>query len=129
MWNSTITRGQLRGAISALHELNRVPEQPQEHVPRPTNSSTHRLTAERENEIVGNLAFLSAISDNRLEIMAVCVEEDPAGEKVTIRFASNAGNLAAVTGGFEELARILEKAASRGWHRITCSLRCGNNLL
>lgn len=73
---------------------------------------------EREIEIVRNLAFLSAISNNTQEVMAVCVEELPDGKGATIRLASNMGDLVVVTRGFEILAKILEEAARRGGHKF-----------
>lgn len=75
---------------------------------------THVLSVAREREIASNLAFLSATTDNGLKVMAVCVEEHSNGEGITIRIASNTGDLSAVTSGFAMLARILEQAARRG---------------
>jgi hypothetical protein len=72
------------------------------------------LTLERENEIVGNLAFLSATSDDILKVMAVCVEEDDSGKAITICVASNTSDLLEVVKEFTRLARILEKAVRRG---------------
>jgi hypothetical protein len=46
--------------------------------------------------------------------MAVCVEEDDSGEAVTIRIASNTGNLSELVKGFSRLAKVLEQAARRG---------------
>lgn len=73
-----------------------------------------RLSISRENEITSNLAFLSATSDNSLKVMAVCIEEHQSGEEMTVRIASNTGDLLAVTSGFRVLAKILEQAAQRG---------------
>lgn len=115
MWESAVTRQQLRQSISRLRQLNEVPELPRENVLAPEIDSRRRLSIERENEIVGNLAFLSAISDDNQNVMAVCVEEHTNGEGTTIRIASNSGDISEVTNGFKMLATILEKAARRGW--------------
>ncbi len=47
--------------------------------------------------------------------MAICIEEHYNGRGITIRVASNTGDLSAVTAGFVRLARALEHAARRGW--------------
>jgi hypothetical protein len=46
--------------------------------------------------------------------MAVCIEEHLNGEGLTIRIASNTGDLLAVTTGFILLIKTLEQAARRG---------------
>ncbi len=114
MWDSAISRKRLMQNIALLEVLNRVPEKPKENLLISNNNSPHRLTLERENEIVGNLAFLSATTDNILKVMAICIEEDQGTDAITIRVASNTGDLTEVVTGFEALARILERAARRG---------------
>ena len=118
MWSGTITRAQLHDSISRLQELDRIPEKPRENVFSLKMNATQSLTRERENEIVSNLAFLSAVSDNYRDVMAVCIEEDRDGRGATVRLASNTGDLAEVTSGFEVLATILKKAAGRGWSKF-----------
>ncbi|TVY14781.1 hypothetical protein LARI1_G007475 [Lachnellula arida] len=113
MWESAITQQQLRQSISRLRKLNEVPEPPRENILIPDVGSTHDLSIERENEIASNLAFLSATSDNNQKVMAVCVEEHTTGEGITIRIASNSGDLSEVTSGFRMLATVLEQAAQR----------------
>ena len=61
-----------------------------------------------------NLAFLSAWSDDPDNVMAVCVEENQGREGLTIRMASNAGDLEPVKEGFTRIATILERAAAKG---------------
>jgi hypothetical protein len=41
----------------------------------PEIDSTRQLSVVREREIACNLAFISATSDDRFNVMAVCVEE------------------------------------------------------
>ena len=114
MWGSATTPQHLRDSINCLRELTEVPEQPKENVLVLRVKLNHHLDISRENEIAGNLAFLSAISDDYLKVMAVCIEEHLNGNGMTIRIASNTGDLLAVTTEFVLLAKILEKAASRG---------------
>jgi hypothetical protein len=114
MWGSGITRQQLRQSISGLRQLNEVPEPPREHHLALAPDATRHLSAQRENEIASNLAFLSATSDDNQKVRAVCVEEQPSGEGITIRIASNSGDLSDVSSGFQGLAAILEQAAQRG---------------
>ncbi len=115
MWGSSVTREQLKKAIEDLERLNDVPQSPQENelLSRDGRDETYKLSASRENEIAGNLAFLSATTDDRERVMAVCIEEFADGTGLIIRVASNTGNLSEIKEGFQTLARILEQAARR----------------
>ena len=113
MWGSTTTWQQLSESISRLRWLNEVPERPKENSLVYKGDSHHCLNPSRENEIASNLAFLSATPDNSLKVMAVCVEEHFNGKGITIRVASNTGDLSTVTSGFRILAKTLEQAARR----------------
>jgi len=121
MWGSSTTWAQLQSSINQLATLNQVPEPPKENTLL-LGQSTHRLNIMRENEIASNLAFLSATSDDSLKVMAVCVEEHVSGTGVTIRIASNSGDLLEVTSGFTILAGSLEQAARRGTNVSEMSL-------
>lgn len=114
MWGGATTRSKLLNSIASLGEVSRVPEAPIENTIGSRLDSNRCLSFPREREIASNLAFLSATSDNYLKVMAVCVEEHSNGEGLTIRIASNTGDLSAIRDGFSELAMILEKAARRG---------------
>jgi hypothetical protein len=87
---------------------------PSENLVVPKVDQTRHLSISREKEIASNLAFLSATSDESLKVMAVCVKEHCNREGITIRIASNTGDLSAVIREFMTLARILEQAARRG---------------
>jgi hypothetical protein len=113
MWGSSTTWAQLQGSIDRFAKLNQVPEKPKENILR-LRDSVRRLSIAREKEIVNNLAFLSATSDNSLRVMAVCLEEHVNGTGITIRIASNTGDLREVISGFKTLASSLEQAARRG---------------
>ncbi|KAI9654258.1 MAG: hypothetical protein M1829_000952 [Trizodia sp. TS-e1964] len=113
MWGGAITRMQLHQTISRLQTLDKLPEVPRENLAVPEEDHTRYLSVLREKEIASNLAFLSATSDESLKVRAVCVEEHPNGEEITIRIASNTGDLSAVVREFIVLAKILEKAAQR----------------
>jgi len=118
MWNSEITRAELLNSINKLQRIRRIPESPQENALRPSFESAHRLSISREQEIACNLSFIAAISNNPLRVMAVCVEEHSGGEQITIRLASNTGELIEITNGFRVIAAVLMEAARRG----KCSL-------
>ena len=64
--------------------------------------------------MTSNLAFLSSISDNPLRVMAVCIEEHDNKEGITIRMASNTGDMSLVVNGFNKMAQVLEQAARQG---------------
>ena len=114
IWDSGVSRERLLQNITLLWTLNQIPEKPRENHLASRTDTTHRLTVERENEIVANLAFLSAITKDYLKAMAVCIEEDESGRAITIRVASNTGDLLELVTGFSKLARVLEQAARRG---------------
>ncbi|MCJ1386335.1 hypothetical protein MMC17_009461 [Xylographa soralifera] len=113
MWGGAITRLQLQQTISRLRKLDELPEGPRENLAVPEGDQTRRLSISREEEIASNLAFLSATTDESLKVMAVCVEEHYNSEGITIRIASNTGDLSAVIQEFMTLAKILEQAARR----------------
>ncbi|OBT73219.1 hypothetical protein VF21_08713 [Pseudogymnoascus sp. 05NY08] len=119
MWGGATTRSQLRQSIDSLYTQYEVPESPTKN---PINSKTaseligdqsRRLNFSQEKDIASNLAFLSATSDDSCKIMAVCVEEHSNGEGITIRIASNSGDLSVVKAGFIKVGEILEQAARR----------------
>jgi hypothetical protein len=66
------------------------------------------------------LAFLSATTNDSTRVMAVCLKEARDHNHCTIRLTSNTGDLDEVVDGFKLMARILERAASRG---LTCHIR------
>jgi hypothetical protein len=114
LWGSKITRSQLQQSISNLRQLDELPEIPRENLVNLETDPTRQLSIVREKEISCNLAFLSATTDDSLKVMAVCVEEHGNGQGITIRVASNTGDLSKVTNGLVKLARVLEHAAQRG---------------
>jgi hypothetical protein len=67
----------------------------------------------QEKEITCNLVFLSATSDNSLNIMAICIEEYYNRRGIIIRVALNTGDLLVVIVGFIRLARVLKHIISR----------------
>jgi hypothetical protein len=114
LWGSDVTSVQLQQSIMHLRQLNEFPEIPRENLINPEIDPTRQLTIAREREIACNLAFLSAISDDNLRVMAVCIEERCDKSGIIIRIASNTGDLLEVTAGFVRLAKVLEHAAQRG---------------
>src|SRR5437868_6249261 len=99
LWGSQITRAQLQQSISNLRQLDKLPEIPRENLVNPEFDSARQLSVVREKEIACNLVFLSATSDDSLNVMAVCVEEHCNGRGITIQIASNTGDLSVVTAG------------------------------
>ena len=61
-----------------------------------------------------DLAFLWASSEDPTKVIALCVEEHPSAETLTIRFAMNTDDLQFVNDGLVKLAAILKRAATRG---------------
>jgi hypothetical protein len=113
MCDAVITHLELQETITALFNLTEIPEEPQENLMKSNVCSPHRLSILQEYRIASNLAFLSATSDDVLKVMAVCIEEHRITDEITIRIASNTGNISEVIRGFEVIAKILKEAASR----------------
>ena len=103
--------------IALLSLLSTVPEEPGENVPnnevRSNNQQQRSLTFERERDLVDNLAFLSADTDDSEKVTALCVEENPDTVGLTIVLAVNKGSLAHVKAGFEKMAKILQRVATQ----------------
>lgn len=111
---SQITRRRLIETITLLWTLTEVPEQPKENKLDCGNDEAKQLTTEREKQLADSFAFISASTDDMLRVMAVCIEEDPDQGGMTIRLASNTGDLSRTIEGFKGIARTLQKAALKG---------------
>ena len=104
-------------AIALLYMINQFPESPKDNqLPQTlsTLSASYQLPLQREKEIVDNLAFLSATTNESTRVVAVCLEEARGRGSCTIRLTSNTGDLDEVMYEFNHMARILERAASTG---------------
>lgn len=123
MVSKNVSPKSLMEAIALLYMINQCPESSKDNqLPQKfTNlSASYQLPLQREKEIVDNLAFLSATKNDSTRVMAVCLEEAVNGNSCTIRLASNTGDLHEIVNGFNGLARILERAASRGHLHTSC---------
>ena len=110
-------------AVALLWMLNQFPESPkdnQQPQALPILPSLYQLPLQCEKEIVDSLAFVSATTNDSTRVMAVCLEEARDRSSCTIRLTSNTGSLDEVLYGFKLLARILERAASKG---LVCCIR------
>ena len=109
---------QLRENVILLERLSKEPERPTEN-PLPQLSSqpqgpVRQLTFQRERDLVDNLAFISASSDDSKKVVAVCIEEHSNGQGSSIRVAINDGDISELSTGLKRIARTLERAATRG---------------
>ena len=121
--NTTMSRGtshkSLMEAITLLNLLNEYPESPkdnQQSQELSAHSTIYQLSFQHEKEIVDNLAFLSATTNDSARVMAVCLEQAPDRGSCVIRLTSNTGDVDEVMLGFKLMAKILEQSASRGLH-------------
>ena len=122
--NTTMLRStcheSLMKAVTLLYMLNQFPESPKDNQlsqalsTLSTLPTLYQLPFQREKEIVDNLAFLSATTNDSTKVMGVCLEEARDRRSCTIRLASNTDGLDEVVYGFKLIAKILEQAASRG---------------
>ena len=114
--------------ITLLWTLNEVPELPKENALKCKTDETRQLIPERERQLVDNFAFISASTDDMLRVIAVCVEESSDQQGMTIRLASNTGDLTPVVEGFQVIARTLEKAALRGMNLLCTFLSVAHSI-
>ena len=121
MVNTIMSRGtshkSLMEAITLLYMLNECPENPKDNQPSKTFSvlsSIYQLPFQVEKQIVENLAFLSATTNDSAKVMAVSLEEARDRRSCTVRLTSNNGDIDEVVLGFKLMAKILEQGASRG---------------
>ena len=103
--------------ITLLWTLNEIPEEPKENVIDHGTDGMRQLTLEREIQLASNFAFISASTDNMLRVMAVCIEERSDHQGLTIRLASNIGDLSRTMESFNDIVDTIERAALRGIDR------------
>lgn len=96
-----------------LHALDEVPGTEEESRLVYTGQQDYQLTIDREKELSEDFAFLAARKDDPDNVMAVAIEEDEDKCGMTIRVATNKGDLAGVKTGLGDIAHILERAATR----------------
>ncbi|CAD6587309.1 MAG: hypothetical protein ASARMPRED_003057 [Alectoria sarmentosa] len=102
-----------------LWTLNDLPEQPKDNTVGRESDETRQLPPERERQLAENFAFISASTDNMRRVMAVCVEENLDKKGITIRVASNTGDLSRIKEKLDGIAKTLETAALRVESRIS----------
>ena len=100
--------------VTMLWTLNDLPEQPKDNTVGRESDETRQLPPERERQLAENFAFISASTDNMRRVMAVCVEENLDKKGITIRVASNTGDLSRIKEKLDGIAKTLETAALRG---------------
>ena len=104
--------------ITLLWTLCKVSDHSKENQIRGGHDEGRQLSLDRETQLAESFAFLSATTDDKRRVMAVCIEEDADKIGMTIRLASNTGDLSRVTQGFNSIARTLEQAALRSRARL-----------
>ncbi|KAL8912810.1 MAG: hypothetical protein Q9171_002268 [Xanthocarpia ochracea] len=104
--------------ITLLWALYETPDQPKENELHGGYDQDRQLPLDRERQLVDSFAFISASTDDMLRVMAVSIEEDPDKIGMTIRLASNTGDLSLVMQGFNSIARTLEEASLRAKSRF-----------
>ena len=96
-----------------LAAFNELPGTEQETRLLDTRQQEYQLTIDREKELSEGFAFLAARKEDPNNVMAVAIEEDLDKCGMTIRVATNEGDLTGVKAGLSDIAEILERAATR----------------
>lgn len=104
--------------ITLLYTLCEVPGEPEENDVHSGHDEGRQLSRDRERQLTDSFAFISATTDDMLRVMAVSIEEDPDKKGMTIRLASNTGDLSDITQGLNGIGRTLEQASLRSRIRI-----------
>ena len=99
--------------ITLLWTLCEIAGHPKENEIDGGHDEGRQLPWDRERQLVDSFAFISASTDDMLRVMAVCIEEDSDKQGMTLRLASNTGDLSHVIRGFNGIARSLEQATWR----------------
>lgn len=99
--------------ITLLRTLCEIPGHPKENKIDGGYDKGRQLPRDRERQLVDSFAFISASTDDMSRVMAVCIEEDPDKQGMTLQLASNTGDLSHVVRGFNGIARSLEQATWR----------------
>jgi len=114
-----VDQSHLLQKIFLLQLLNNIPEKPSLIDLSDRNAQMdclpkRVLSLQREKELAESFAFLAATTDDPRKVVAACVEETAVGRGLTVRLAVNNGGLDQVKGGFERMARVLERVARAG---------------
>ena len=108
-------RRRLAAAVTLLSTLNTEPEKPKDNE-APNNSGERddrQLSFSRERRLAEHFAFLSATTKDATKVMAVSVEEDSDKKGLTVRLASNTGDLSSVKEGLDKIASILQQCTCK----------------
>ena len=81
-----------------------------EQSPQPNRS----LSLKHERAIVENFILLADYTDDPLKVFALCIEEHPAGDGMTVRIAINTSDRGLLQQGLRMIGVALEKVAQQG---------------
>ena len=109
-----------------LWTLNEIAEHPQKNILGCKIDRTRQLRLNRERQLAENLALISASTDDILRVMVVCIEEGFGGQGMTIRLASNTGELSSIKESLYGNTATLERSALRGVIQFSVMLRIGS---
>ena len=73
-----------------------------------------KLSLQREVDLVDNLTFICATSENPENVIALCIEEQVQSDSCTFRIAMNTKLPKQLVNGMRAIAQVLEKADSQG---------------
>ena len=73
-----------------------------------------KLSLQRELDLVDNLTFICATSENPENVIALCMEEQVQSNSCTFRIAMNTKLPKQLVNGMRAIAQVLEKADSQG---------------
>ena len=124
----------LKENIALLHLANAEPMKPRvnaatDAIQNRKYSFQRQLTFELEGELTSTLAFIGATTDDPEQVLAVCIEESPAGNSIIFRIAANDGDVKARKKALQKMLSPLEQIARGGALSLTTSFTLTNIVL
>ena len=115
MFRSTYYKSLIK-TVTISYMLNQFPESSKDNQQSQALSILlilYQLSFQREKKIVDNLTFLSAITNDSIKIMKICLEKARDRKSCTIRLTLNTNDLDEIINEFKFIARIVKRATSR----------------
>ena len=96
-----------------LRLINKVPERAAEFSLEGQQDEGRRLTLQHEKQLATSFAFILATNDDMSQVKALGIEEAPDGMGLTLRIASNSGNILQTRAGLQKITALLEKITAK----------------
>lgn len=114
MWGSSVSRELLLQKISLIAMFGPLRIGPKENTLTSCPDHYRRLSVQQEAEIVRNLSFLCCRRKDPQSVTAICLEEDPIGNGLTVRLAVSGTATLYAEKGLRQICTLLERFSRCG---------------